>query len=171
LSIQTIQTKPIRTDLWTNRWEPSKTESLKRTDSNEQFHHESDVVFIIQFASREREREERTTTMMMMSGAYLQAQSSPHHWLTRYRKTRMCNRRVVPLSHHSYVAMNVFWDAVSPQQGQRDTAEASASGINVSYWRSVSLSFPFWLIATDKWWFALDQWSSVHMEGGFVITV
>ncbi len=46
-----------------------------------------------QFPSRERRR---------TSSAYLQAQSSLHHWPTRRHRTRICDRRVVLLSHHVF---------------------------------------------------------------------
>lgn len=168
LSIQTIQTKPIQTDLWTNRWEPNKTDSLQRTDSNERFHHESDVAIIRQSVCKQRERGGGGRRRLIYR--------HNHQRITDWPATARHGCAIVASCHchimrsSSYVTMKVFWDAVSPLQGQRYTAEASGSGVNVSSWRSVSLSFPFSLIVTDIWWFALDQWCSVYIEGGFVIT-
>lgn len=126
--------------------ENRSTNSLKRTDSNERFHYESDVgVAIVQsVASRERG-----------GGRAALINRHNHHRITDWPATARhgCARVASCLCHimcsSSYVAVNVFWDAVLSQQGQRYTAKASSCG--VSSWRSVSLLLPFSLIITDTW--------------------
>ncbi len=57
---------------------------------------DSDVA-VVQSVSKQSEGERRRT-----SSAHLQAQLSLHHWPTRRHRTRMCDRRVVLLSHHVF---------------------------------------------------------------------
>lgn len=151
------------------------------TQTNDSITNRTSLSSYSQFASRERERGRKTgggrQRRRRGGAAAALIYTHNHRRITDWPATARHGCAIVASCHchimrsSSYVSMNVFWDAVSPQQGQRYTAEASGSGVNVSSWRSVSLWFPFSLIVTDIWWFALDQWCSVYIEGGFVITV
>lgn len=131
--------------------ENRSTNSLKRTDSNERFHYESDVgVAIVQSVAsregeREKEREEGDELRLSTDTIIIASLTDPLPQDTDVRASCLCHI----MCSSSYVAVNVFWDAVLSQQGQRYTAKASSCG--VSSWRSVSLLLPFSLIITDTW--------------------